>query len=226
MVADTETVADIAVHLPGAARVFEARRIDYCCAGGSTLRDACVRAHVAVEDVVAELDALGARKPPSWSSPGGLVAHIIEHHHAYARAAMDRLAPLARKVQRAHGEKHPELARVVELFDSIVSELAPHLRAEEGALFPAILLMAQPACTGQRRAALRASVLVMQHDHDQLGRTLALLRATTGDYRPPEDACTSFRVLYAELEALEADLHEHIHLENNVLLPQALGSPR
>ena len=214
------------MHLPGAARVFEARRIDYCCGGRSTLRDACTRAHVAVDEVLAELDALGPRAAPSWSSPGGLVAHIIEHHHAYARSAMDRLPALSRRVLHAHGERHPELARVVELFDSIVSELAPHLRAEEGALFPAILLMAQPACTGQRREALRASVLVMQHDHDQLGRTLALLRTATGDYRPPDDACASFRVLYAELEALDVDLHEHIHLENNVLLPQALGNRR
>lgn len=225
MIAETERVGEIAVKVKGAARVFESHHIDYCCGGRRTLREACNRASVALDAVIAELDALEPAAPETWDSPVLLVAHIVDVHHANARAAMAHVGPLAKKVAHAHGAAHPELLRVVELFEELSDELAPHLRAEEGTLFPAILQMLRPGCTPERRRALRVSVEVMQHDHDHVGRLLALLRETTSDYALPEDACTSYRVLYDELRAFEADLHEHIHLENNVLLPRVLSEP-
>ena len=223
MVTESQTVADIAVNVPGASRVFESHRIDYCCGGKRTLREACDRVQVPVERVIAELDALGVDAPQKWTSLTTVVEHIIDEHHAYARTAMSQLVPLANKVRRVHGERHPELARVVELFDQICEDLDPHMRAEEGSLFPAILQMARPDCDPARREALRLSIAVMQHEHEKVGRLLHMLREATSDYEVPPDACTSFRVLYRELEAFEHDLYEHIHLENNVLLPRAIA---
>jgi len=223
MISESQIVADLAVGLSGAARVFEANHIDYCCGGKRTLREACDRAHVPITKVLAELEALGENEAPPWRSLTTLVAHIIDKHHTEARSSMDHIAPLASKVCRVHGDRHPELLRVVELFDEICADLAPHMRAEEGALFPAILHMARPDCDPKKREELRVSVKVMQHDHDTIGRLLHLMREVTSDYAPPEDACTSYRVLYVDLEAFEGALHEHIHLENNVLLPRALA---
>jgi len=158
-----------------------------------------------------------------WRSLTQLVAHVIDHHHAAARVAMDRIAPLASKVCRAHGDRHPELFRVVELFDQVCADLGPHMRAEEGALFPAILQMVRPDCDPDKREELRVSIVVMQHDHEMIGRLLHQMREVTSDYQVPEDACTSYRALYKDLEAFEGELHEHIHLENNVLLPRAIA---
>ena len=222
MINESRTVADIALAVRGAARVFESHRIDYCGGGKRTLREACERAHVSIDTIVAELDALGGQAPESWGSVTSLVAHIIDVHHAKARNAMDHLTPLANKVRRVHGLAHPELHRVVEIFDVICAELGPHMRAEEDAMFPAILQMVRPDCDPRRRDELRLSVTVMQHDHDEIGKLLHELREVTSDYEPPPEACTSYRLLYQGLEDFEQDLHAHIHLENNVLLPRAV----
>jgi regulator of cell morphogenesis and NO signaling len=58
-------------------------------------------------------------------------------------------------------------------------------------------------------------------EHDGAGDALRSLRSVTGDYRLPEDACISYRTLYRALQDFEKDLHEHIHLENNILFPRA-----
>jgi regulator of cell morphogenesis and NO signaling len=224
MINESQTVADIAVGLAGAVHVFEANHIDYCCGGKRTLREACERARVPVIKVMTELDALGPQSAPAWGSLPALVAHIIDKHHAAARDAMEHIGPLVSKVCRVHGDRHVELVRVVEIFDEICADLAPHMRAEEGALFPAILQIARPDCDAKQREELRVSITVMQHDHDTIGRLLHLMRDVTNDYTPPEDACTSYRALYVNLEAFEGELHQHIHLENNVLLPRALAT--
>jgi regulator of cell morphogenesis and NO signaling len=223
MINESQTVADIAVGLAGAVHVFEANHIDYCCGGKRTLREACERAQVPIAKVITELDALGPRSGPAWSSLPTLVSHIIDKHHAAARDAMADIGPLVSKVCRVHGDRHVELVRVVEIFDEICADLGPHMRAEEGALFPAILQIARPDCDPKQREELRVSIVVMQHDHETIGRLLHLLRDVTNDYTPPDDACTSYRALYVNLEAFEAELHEHIHLENNVLLPRAIA---
>jgi regulator of cell morphogenesis and NO signaling len=224
MVMESQTIAEIAVNLPGASRVFESHHIDYCCGGERTLREACDRAQASLQRVMADLDALAPGELRNWASLTTLVAHVIDTHHVYARAAMSRIAPLAEKVRRAHDDNHPELSRVVQLFDRLCGDLGPHMRAEEGTLFPAILQMARPGCSRSVRDALRMSIKVMHHDHDAVGRILVELREVTASYEPPDDACTTYRALYRELEAFEADLHEHMHLENNVLLPRALAA--
>ena len=224
MISESQTVADIAVGVSGSSRVFEAHHIDYCCGGKQTLREACERANAPVAQVIAELDALGESTGRSWTSLTSLVAHIIDNHHAHARASMDHIPPLATKVLRVHGGHHPELLRVVEIFDEICADLAPHMRVEEGVLFPAILQLAREDCDPKKRADLRLSIVVMQHDHDKIGRLVHELRDVTENYEPPEDACTSYRVLYDELSRFESELHEHIHLENNVLLPRAVAT--
>lgn len=221
---ESQTIAEIAVNVPGASRVFESHHIDYGCGGERTLREACDTARAPLERVMADLDALAPGELRNWASLTTLVAHVIDTHHHYAREAMSQIAPLAEKVRRAHGDNHPELLQVVKLFDRLCGDLGPHMRAEEGTLFPAILQMARPGCSPACREALRMSVKVMHHDHDSVGRILRELREVTSNYEAPDDACGSYRALYRELEALEADLHEHIHLENNVLMPRALAA--
>jgi regulator of cell morphogenesis and NO signaling len=163
--------------------------------------------------------------PPSWESPAALVAHIVEHHHTYARAAIGNLSVLSKEVARGDAEKHPEVVRVTQLFDLLRAELEPHMRAEEGSLFPAILQMARPACNVRHREALRLSIVVLEHDHHALGDVLEQLKEATNDFVPPEDASATLRAFYTDLAAFHANLLEHMHLEDDVLLPRACAPP-
>jgi regulator of cell morphogenesis and NO signaling len=63
---------------------------------------------------------------------------------------------------------------------------------------------------------------MMEHEHDSAGGAMARIRALTRGFAPPDDACATYRVALQELEAFEQDLHEHVHLENNILFPKAL----
>jgi regulator of cell morphogenesis and NO signaling len=65
-------------------------------------------------------------------------------------------------------------------------------------------------------------IKVMEIEHENAGRLIAEINRLTGSYTTPEDACTTYKVLYKELKEFENDLHIHIHLENNILFPKAI----
>jgi regulator of cell morphogenesis and NO signaling len=61
---------------------------------------------------------------------------------------------------------------------------------------------------------------MMMFEHDNAGEILRELRKLSRDYIAPDDACMSYQTFYSALEAFEQDLHQHIHLENNLLFPK------
>ncbi len=233
-----KTVGELAAENPAATRIFEDLGIDYCCGGALTLEDAC-RAHgVAVERVRESLArAAEARQNVApdrqWSSAAlaDLIAHIQDTHHQYTRGALERLEPLFEKVCAVHGARHAELAGMQEIFAGLAQELSMHLMKEERVLFPYIVRMEEAVL--EKSAILPAPfgpvenpVAMMVHEHDDAGQALRALRAESNDYTAPADACTSFRALYQGLAELEADLHQHIHLENNILFPRTIEMER
>ncbi len=210
-------VGDIAAHHPLATRVFARHGIDFCCGGGAQLAEACAKRGVDAGVVVGEIENVLASSDgaaTSWNAAplDGLVRHILTAYHAPLREELPRLESMARKVVRVHGEREPErLPALLEVYLSLQAELSEHLDREERELFPPIL--EQGAAAGPRVASLR-------DDHAEAGRRLAEIRALTDDFRVPAGACNTWRALWAGLEALEGSLHEHIHLENNVLFPR------
>jgi regulator of cell morphogenesis and NO signaling len=66
-------------------------------------------------------------------------------------------------------------------------------------------------------------VVVMEHEHDSAGAALRSIRKASNDFVPPAEACISYQTLYKALADFEADLHQHIHLENNILFPRAIA---
>jgi regulator of cell morphogenesis and NO signaling len=150
-----------------------------------------------------------------------LLAHIEATHHAYLRRELPRLEGLLEKVLGAHGENHPELDEVFDLFQALASDLMPHLMKEEQILFPFIRQMEAgqeaKACFGTVQSPIR----VMESEHEVVGGLLARLRACTSEYTAPADGCATFRALYLGLQELEADIHLHIYLENQILHPRA-----
>jgi len=231
-----KTVRELAVEVPSATRVFEKLGIDYCCGGGKKLNEACDQAKLAVDQVLRDLEqaekARQARQESAtdWNSEplADVIAHIVKKHHAYVQSEIPRLSHLAKKVSSKHGPSHPETVKVDELFEALANELTMHLMKEEQILFPYVIRMEEsklesapviPSCFG----TVQNPIQMMVMEHDNAGEVLRELRAATTDYKLPEDACTSYRTLYTGLLEFEADLHQHIHLENNILFPRAIA---
>jgi regulator of cell morphogenesis and NO signaling len=228
-------VREIVVENPGAARVFERLGIDYCCGGGQSLEEACAaggQGGIDPGEVLAEIESWRSRPEEDpgkdWraESLASLIDHITATHHAYVRNEIPRIKALLDKVCGVHGENHPELFQVRDVFAGLAEELGPHLRKEEQILFPYIVALeaaqggtAPQSCFGSVGNPIR----VMMSEHDRAGAALRELRRLAIGYTAPPDACISFRTLYSALDAFEADLHRHIHLENNILFPRALA---
>jgi regulator of cell morphogenesis and NO signaling len=226
-----KTVREYALETPGATRVFEKLRIDYCCGGGRTLADACAAAGVEVAEVerllrTADVSQSGASAEVPTGPLSGLIDYILEKHHTFTRDEMERITALAEKVATKHGENRPELLTVRKLFRRLCDDLRPHMFKEEMVLFPYIKQLEQAAAEAKPApfapfGTVRNPVRMMMLEHDTAGEILRELRATSGDYSAPADGCMSYQALYRALEEFEADLHQHIHLENNVLFPRA-----
>ena len=220
-----DTLAAIVDASPGAARVLERHHLDYCCGGRRTLAEACVAAGIDPDPVLAELTLSGAPgdgAPGAWTtmSPSQLVDHLEGTHHRYLHDELPRLDALVQKVVGVHGERHPELGQVQDTFALLRDDLEPHLAKEERILFPMIREL--DAAAGTRAlgtGSVAGPIRVMLAEHDRAGELLERLRTTTDGYRAPDDACGSYRALYEGLEQLEADIHLHVHKENNVLFP-------
>ena len=229
------TVRDLAVTVPGATRVFEKLGIDYCCGGHRTLADACVTAKVPVEQVTASLELAPASPTelPLWSaaSMSALIQHIVGTHHTFTRDELPRIEKLMNKVCSVHGERHPELLQLKPVFLALKQELEPHLFKEEQILFP-YLTKLEAAITGAGLAPMSCfgtvqnPVRMMNLEHEAAGDLLKEMRTITNDYAAPADACMSYQTLYQALTEFEADLHQHIHLENNLLFPKAIAAEK
>ena len=227
---DTRTVRELAGATPGAARVFEKFGIDYCCGGEKSLAQACSAAKVNLQEVAEALE-----KPQTESGDrdwqkatlAELAEHIVAKHHEYVRQEIQRLIPLSAKVAGVHGKNHPDLEQIQSSFESLAEELTTHLMKEERMLFPYIAQLELAAKSGNRPAAspfgtVKNPVRMMMMEHDSAGELLRKMREVSKNYNLPADACMSFQMLYRALEEFEADLHQHIHLENNILFPRAV----
>ena len=154
-----------------------------------------------------------------------LVDHIVTTHHDYLREALPRLDLIIGKVVRAHGEAHPELRELQQVFGAFQSDLELHMLKEERVLFPMCReLDAARTLPAFHCASVNNPILVMTLEHEHAGSDLAAMRALTGDFTPPADACVTYRVMLDGLADLERDMHRHVHLENNILFPRATAA--
>jgi len=230
----TRTVGELAVEVPNATREFEKLGIDYCCGGSRTLGEACAEAKISVEDALTRLQTgLAAAQPKpgrEWKNEPltELITHICNTHHVFVRQECPRIEKLAEKVVSVHGASHPELLQVQELFGDLANELSVHLMKEEQVLFPYVIRMEEAAIAKEPVPPAMFGTVVnpvrmMMQEHDGAGAALKQLREITGNYAVPADACFSYTTLYEALQAFEGDLHQHIHLENNILFPRAVA---
>jgi regulator of cell morphogenesis and NO signaling len=234
MINSSMTVREVAIEVPQSTRIFERLKIDYCCGGNRLMTEACNSAGLEINDVLGMLEAASQSVTFQDGAPDlqsvsltDLIAHILDTHHVFTKQEMTRLQLLTKKVITAHVENHPELDKVGALFEALCADLKPHMFKEEQILFPYILALVRAADQNQPVpfvpfGTVNNPVRMMMVEHDKVGEILRELGAITSDYRTPPDGCLSYRTLYEALKAFENDLHQHIHLENNVLFPRAI----
>jgi regulator of cell morphogenesis and NO signaling len=232
MTATTKTVREIALEQPSSIRVFEHYGIDYCCGGRKPLAEACEAGNLEVDAVIAALDAAAKSPAPrteNWlqTSLESLSGHIIATHHAYVKRELPRLAELALKVVVRHGGNHAELKVIQKSLAQLDEELIQHLAKEEAILFPYIVKLERAIALGEAKlhacfGTVASPIAMMNQEHDAAGALLADIRGLSHNYVTPEDACPTYHALYDGLKEFELDLHQHIHLENNILFPRAI----
>lgn len=225
--ADT-LIADIAARHPRSIEIFERHGIDFCCGGRRPLGEACREHGVPVDTLAAEVEAAAARETPEervlTDAPlAALLDHIVSRYHAALREDLPRLSHIADKVAEVHGSRHRELHELVHVYRELWNELEPHLEAEEKRVFPAIRRLEAPDAG---REDVSGALHALEEDHDRAGAALARLRALSHGFAVPDDACPTYRALYEGLARFEHELHEHVHLENNLLFPRVVSLAR
>lgn len=225
---ETKTIGELALEVPYAIAILEKWQIDYCCRGHQSVAEACRNAGVTPLELLTAIGDPRDAQTHNWQSRSltELQAYIVSTHHSYTRQAIETISLLSEKVANRHGGHHAEVLAVRQLFVDLSDELTPHMVKEEQLLFPYIEELEAASEADPRPASCFGSIAnpirVMLMEHESAGEKLVQLRSVTSGYALPQDACLSYRALYEQLVALEKDLHQHIHLENNVLFPRAL----
>lgn len=226
-----KSVGDLASEQIGRIEVFEEFGIDYCCGGKTSLAEASRNAGCETQDLISALaksdkDRATATEADTtdWRSSTltELTSHLVETHHAFMKRELPRVDELMAKVVGAHGANHAELDEVARVYRGLRVEIADHLLKEEQMLFPMIQQMEITRAAGNTHCgSINNPIGVMEYEHDNAGAALGRLRELTNDYTAPADGCLTYQALMAGLAAMERDLHEHIHKENNILHPRA-----
>ncbi|MBI1790389.1 MAG: iron-sulfur cluster repair di-iron protein [Acidobacteria bacterium] len=232
-ITEQQTVAEVAAQSLGAVRTFEKHGIDYCCGGKRPLEEVCREKGLATGQLLAELasaTSVAGEQDKDWQSASmrSLIGHIVQTHHAYLKRELPALTERFRKVVFAHGERDGAVLLPMEgIFADMREELEAHMYKEEFILFPMIGRYEAAAEAGAPLpmapfGSIANPIRMMEREHDSAGGGLARIRELSGGFELPAHACGAYRALYQGLQELEADLHVHIHLENNILFPRVI----
>jgi len=214
------------------AALFSKYKIDFCCKGNKTLDEVCEAKGLDINQIENEIDAVLNTNSTSEIdfksfSPNLLIDYILETHHVYVEEKVPVLFMYLDKLCKVHGERHPELFEINNLFKISGGELLNHLKKEEIILFPFIKQMTNAIKNNEtieqpQFGAVENPIAMLKHDHEMEGDLFAKISVLTNDYTPPTDACETYKVTFAMLKEYEQDLHKHIHLENNILFHKAV----
>lgn len=227
----SKTVADLVTENIKTAHIFKKYGIDFCCGGGISIEKACQKAQVSCEDLAADLLKVDkhltrAKDYNSWKLDF-LTDHIINVHHAYIEENIPLLLQYSERVAKVHGQHYTELTEIRDLVKEVSGELSAHLKKEELILFPFIKKMFVAEKEGKQLQAphfgrVDNPIRMMEAEHEDAGEIFRRIALLSNQYTPPQGACNTYRAFYAKLDEFEQDLHQHVHLENNILFPKSL----
>lgn len=230
-IAGDTTIGEIVAADFRTAAIFENHGIDYCCGGKVALSAICTGKGLDLAPLINELEAVqgeAVERSQNYSSWAllFLADYIVNTHHTYLKENDEQIAAYARKTATVHGAHHPEVIRIAAIFDKIASDMMGHLKEEEEVFFPALKRADAARIAGTMpdamdRETIRASLLRLHRDHEEIGDAVHTIRHLSKEYALPGDACNTFMLTYRKLREFEDDLHKHVHLENNILFPKA-----
>lgn len=230
--AKPKTIGELVANDYRKAEVFRKFGLDFCCGGKKSVKEACNAKGIDPEEVEESLDAIEnqiidhTHDFKSWEI-GFLADYILNTHHKYVVDSLPMLYQLTEKVARRHGDVHPELIEIERLFNLVADELSSHMMKEENVLFPYIKELSAAKMNGTKMeqspfGSIQHPIRMMESDHTLVGGFSEKMNELSAGYTPPENACASYSVLFHKLNEFEKDLHQHIHLENNILFPAAI----
>lgn len=229
---DTSTIGELVVEDFRKAEVFRKHGLDFCCGGKRSVQAACEKRGVDYKLVKEDLDALDRDQGSSMENFNEweldfLCDFIVNKHHKYVTDSIPMLLEYSAKVARVHGERHPETIDIAHYFKNVADELMDHMPKEENVLFPYIKELVAAKKAGEKVEKPNFGTIVnpinmMEAEHLEAGDDMEKVHDLSDVYQPPADACNTYRVLYGKLAEFEKDLHQHIHLENNILFKKAI----
>lgn len=229
---EEKTVAEIVTENIKTADIFKKNGIDFCCGGNVKVQEICKKKGVDFNVVKEEIEKIGMDKSTShdfnsWDLDF-LADYIVNTHHKYVAGANQIIIEYSDKVASVHGHHYTEVVKINELFHALVVELNAHMLKEEQILFPYIKEMAVAEKNNVSLdlpgfGTVKNPINMMEEEHDGAGEIIMEIAKLTNGFTPPEEACNTFRALYASLEEFQNDLFQHIHLENNILFPKAIA---
>ena len=221
-----ETLASIVTKNHHSVSVLEKYNLDFCCNGKRTLEEACNAKSLSASSIEEEL--LNIINPSDQKlmpftdmTAEQLISHIMVKHHFYVKQIIPQLYGHLQKVANKHGDRFPNMRRVAEIFAVVAEEMTSHMEKEELILFPRIKQIESATDTTIPAGFIEGPIGVMEAEHEQVGEALYEIRSLTNNYLAPDGACNTFKIALAELKEFEEDLHQHVHLENNILFPLA-----
>lgn len=230
-ITEDKTVAEIVTENIKTAHIFKKYGIDFCCGGAITVEKACSQKDVDYILLEKELTAVDQVVDNEHDYDNWKLDHLIDHivtvHHGYVQEIIPIILQYSDKVAKVHGHHHTEVIEINKLFHEVATELGGHMKKEELMLFPFIKLLAKAENEGTVSppppfGTVNNPIRMMEHEHETVGEIFKTIARLTNNYNPPEEACNTFKALYASLDEFEKDLHLHIHLENNILFPKAI----
>ncbi|OEK09267.1 iron-sulfur cluster repair di-iron protein [Flavivirga aquatica] len=227
---ENKTVAETVAENIKTAHVFKKYGIDFCCGGGITIKKACEKKQLdysALKDELLQVDEAPKNYAYNTWNLSFLIDHIINVHHIYVKESIPLILQYSNRVAQVHGHHYTEVVKINKLFTEVANELTAHMKKEELILFPYIkkLLQTEKGVTLSSPppfGTISTPIQMMESEHETAGDIFKVIAKLTNNYIPPEGACNTFKALYAKLDEFEQDLHEHIHLENNILHPKAI----
>ncbi len=229
---ESKTIGELVAEDLRKADVFKKYGIDFCCKGNVTIDEACSKKNIDAEQLKSELIAIDNQHTKtienyaSWNLTD-LADHIVTTHHAYVVQSLPIINEFMIKVCKVHGAHNPELHEINKYFSEVAAELTAHMPKEENMLFPYIKAMEQAEKMNTPLAhpgfgTIKNPIRMMESEHVTAGNSMEKVRELADNFTPPKHACATYRVLFFKLEEFETDLHQHIHLENNILFKKAI----
>ncbi len=227
----TTTIGELVAKDYRKAEVFSKFGLDFSCGGKKSLRAACNEKGIDEKEVTTALAEI-ERQPKSMLLDFNsleldfFVDYIVNVHHKYVKENVIMLYEYSDKVANRHGINHPEVIRIGQLYKEIGIFFKAHMQKEETILFPYIKKLAIAKRNESKETPpfknIGSTLKIHLGEHELIGKYMDEIREISNEFNPPEDACSSYKVLFSKLDEFDRDFHKHVHLENNILFPRVI----